>query len=88
MAAFVIGFLAEKINPKSFQTNPKNTLKLPLLFLIGHVIIISLGFLHLYRIPDYTLEVIEELKNLIPSFLVKMGIFTVLLSMVGRKFRV
>jgi len=85
MAALVVGFLAEKPTPEGKETKPTEALKVALLFIIGHIIIISLGLFHLYRIPDFNLKVLEELKDFIPSFLVKMGIFVVVVSLLGRK---
>ncbi len=78
MAAFAVGYMAEKIKPGE-------SLKVLALFIVGHIFILSLGYLHMYRIPNFEWSLIDSLQSVLPSFLVKLGIFAVIISMIGRK---
>jgi len=77
MAAFIVGYLAEK-------THADKVLKVLWLYIIGHIVIIIMGIVHLNNIySDF--DLILYLKSLIPSFLVKAGFFIVVLQMIARR---
>ncbi len=78
MASFVVGFLAEKIESSQI-------LKVFGLYLIGHLIILSIGLYHMAQIPQNEFELVPVLKSLIPSFLIKGGIFMVIMQMIDRR---
>ncbi len=78
MAAFLLGFLAEKL--ESIQI-----IKSLGLFVLAHIIILGLGFWHISQIPGSDFKLLPELKSLFPSFCIKAGLFLILLQMIDRR---
>ena len=79
MAALVVGYLAER-------TNANKPLAVFGLFFAGHVLILGMGFVHMFQIPNNSFELLPMLKSFGPSFLIKAGIFVVLLQMIAKKY--
>tara|TARA_B100000768_G_scaffold181352_1_gene203965 strand:- start:594 stop:1205 length:612 start_codon:yes stop_codon:yes gene_type:complete len=78
MASFLVGFLAEKL--ESIQI-----VKTFGLFTLAHIIIVGLGFWHKAQIHGSKFELWSELKELLPSFGIKAGLFLIILQMIDRR---
>lgn len=77
MAAAVCGYLAESATPKSYVRNIS-------IWLIGHLIVLLLGFSWLWKIVPPETSWTDQLEPLIPGMMIKVALGLITVHILGR----
>jgi biotin transport system substrate-specific component len=77
MASAVCGYLAESATPKSYVRNIS-------IWLIGHLIVLLLGFSWLWKIVPPETSWTDQLEPLIPGMMVKVALGLITVHIIGR----